>query len=77
MQSSVGGSVKATIDRAIGTIGGAVTGGAAAYLLPHESALSVGVALVIAFVPLTLPSPQYSRKTFYIEYLNRSHFPIP
>src|SRR5271170_2079367 len=54
MQSSVGGSVKATIDRVIGTIGGAVTGGAVAYLLPHESALSVGVALVIAFVPLTL-----------------------
>ena len=54
MQSSVGGSVKATIDRVIGTIGGAVTGGAVAYLLPHESALSVGVALVVAFVPLTL-----------------------
>jgi uncharacterized membrane protein YccC len=36
MQSSVGGSVKATIDRVIGTIGGAVTGGAVAYLLPTK-----------------------------------------
>jgi uncharacterized membrane protein YccC len=28
MQASVGGSIKATIDRVIGTIGGAVAGGA-------------------------------------------------
>ena len=31
MQASVGGSVKATIDRVIGTIGGAVAGGAVGY----------------------------------------------
>jgi uncharacterized membrane protein YccC len=54
VQTSVGGSVRATIDRVIGTIGGAVAGGAVGYLLPHESALSRGVALVIALVPLTL-----------------------
>jgi len=54
VQTSVGGSVKATIDRVIGTIGGGVAGGAAGYLLPHESMLSLGVALVIALVPLTL-----------------------
>ena len=54
MQASVGGSVKSTIDRVIGTIGGAVAGGTVGYLLPHESALSLGVALVIALVPLTL-----------------------
>jgi uncharacterized membrane protein YccC len=54
MQASLGGSVKATIDRLIGTIGGAVAGGAVAYLLPHESAWSLGVALVVALVPLTL-----------------------
>jgi uncharacterized membrane protein YccC len=54
VQTSVGGSVKATIDRVIGTIGGAVAGGAAGYLLPHESVLSLGVALVVALVPLTL-----------------------
>src|SRR3974390_3023502 len=54
MQASVGGSIKATTDRLIGTIGGAVAGVAVAYLLPHESVLSLGVALVIALVPLTL-----------------------
>ena len=54
VQASVGGSIKATTDRLIGTIGGAVAGGAVAYLLPHTSVLSLGVALVIALVPLTL-----------------------
>jgi uncharacterized membrane protein YccC len=54
VQASVGGSVRATIDRVIGTIGGAVAGGAVGCLLPHDSALSRGVALVIALVPLTL-----------------------
>jgi uncharacterized membrane protein YccC len=54
VQVSVGGSVKATIDRVIGTIGGGLAGGAVGYLLPHESVLSRGVALVIALVPLTL-----------------------
>ena len=54
VQASVGGSIKATTDRLIGTIGGAVAGGAVAYLLPHTSVLSLGVALVIALVPLAL-----------------------
>ena len=40
MQASVGGSVKSTIDRVIGTIGGAVAGGTVGYLLPHESVVS-------------------------------------
>jgi uncharacterized membrane protein YccC len=54
MQASVGGSVKATIDRLIGTLGGAVAGGAVAYFVPHEDPVSIGVALVVALVPLTL-----------------------
>ena len=54
MQASVGGSVKATIDRVIGTIGGAVAGGAVGYIVPHQSVCSLGVALVIALAPLTL-----------------------
>ena len=54
MQASVGGSIKATADRLIGTVGGALAGGAVAYLLPHASVLSLGVTLVIALVPLTL-----------------------
>ena len=54
MQASVGGSIKATIDRVIGTIGGAVAGGAVGYIVPHQSVFSLGVALVIALAPLTL-----------------------
>jgi len=53
MQASVGGSVKATLDRLIGTIGGAVAGGAVGYFVPHESVMSLGIALVIALLPLT------------------------
>jgi uncharacterized membrane protein YccC len=54
IQASVGGSVKATIDRVIGTIGGAFAGGVVGYVVPHQSAFSLGVALIIALVPLTL-----------------------
>jgi Fusaric acid resistance protein-like len=54
MQASVGGSVKATIDRVIGTIGGAVAGGAVGFVVPHQNVFSLGMALVIALVPLTL-----------------------
>ena len=53
-QASVGGSIKATIDRLIGTVGGAVAGAATAYAIPHNSAFTLGVALVMALVPLTL-----------------------
>jgi len=42
MQASVGGSVEATIDRLIGTVGGAVAGVAVAYLVPHQSLLTLG-----------------------------------
>jgi len=38
MQASVGGSVKATIDRVIGTIGGAFAGGVVGYVVPHQGA---------------------------------------
>ena len=55
MQASVGGSVKATIDRVIGTIGGAVAGGAVGYVVPHQSVLSLGVALAIARTSAGLP----------------------
>jgi uncharacterized membrane protein YccC len=54
MQASVGGSVKATLDRVIGTLGGAVAGGAVAYFTPHGDSVSVGIAVIIALVPLTL-----------------------
>ena len=54
IQASVGGSVKATIDRVIGTIGGAVIGGAVGFVVPHQNVFSLGVALVVAIVPMTL-----------------------
>src|SRR3984957_8787552 len=54
IQASVGGSVKATIERVIVTIGGAVIGGAVGFVVPHQNVFSLGVALVVAIVPMTL-----------------------
>jgi uncharacterized membrane protein YccC len=54
IQASVGGSAKATIDRVIGTIGGAVAGGAVGFVVPHQNIFFLGVALVLAIVPMTL-----------------------
>ena len=54
MQASVGGSVKATLDRLIGTVGGAVAGGVVAFFMPHDDPVSLGVGLVVALAPLTL-----------------------
>jgi uncharacterized membrane protein YccC len=54
VQASLGGSVRAAIDRLIGTIGGGVAGGLAGYFLPHQDVFSLGVALIVALVPLTL-----------------------
>jgi uncharacterized membrane protein YccC len=51
-QASIGGSLKAMIDRLTGTIGGAVWGVAVTLALPHQSMLSTGLALAIALVPL-------------------------
>ena len=52
MQASVGGSLKATFDRFVGTIGGAAWGVAVAVAVPHSGPASTGVALGIALVPL-------------------------
>jgi uncharacterized membrane protein YccC len=52
MQASIGGSLKAMIDRFIGTIGGAGWGVAVTLALPHQSVLSTGLALAVALVPL-------------------------
>jgi uncharacterized membrane protein YccC len=54
IQASVGGSVKATIDRVIGTIGGAVVGGAVGFVVPHHNVFSLGLAFVVAIVPMSL-----------------------
>lgn len=52
MQASVGGSVKATLDRMIGTLGGAIYGGAIAVLAAHHGAIATGIGLAAALLPL-------------------------
>ena len=52
MQASIGGSLKAMIDRFVGTIGGAVWGVAVTLAVPHEGAWETGLALAAALAPL-------------------------
>jgi uncharacterized membrane protein YccC len=54
MQSSVGGSVKATLDRLLGTLGGAVWGVVVASAIPHTGTISLGLALAASLAPLAL-----------------------
>jgi uncharacterized membrane protein YccC len=51
-QMSVGRSLKATRDYMLGTIGGAIYGGAIAVLIPHSGEFSLLALLVLAIVPL-------------------------
>jgi uncharacterized membrane protein YccC len=53
-QMSVGRSLKATSDYLMGTIGGAVYGGAVAILLPHRTETALLLVLVVAIAPLAL-----------------------
>ena len=53
-QTSVGGSLKAALDRFIGSICGAVYGAAVAIAIPHGGPLLLGFALVIAIAPLAV-----------------------
>ena len=52
-QSNVGGSLKAAVDRFIGSVFGAVYGSAVAFLIPHQHGLSQAAALVVAVAPLS------------------------
>jgi uncharacterized membrane protein YccC len=52
MQASIGGSLKATLDRLIGTLGGAIYGGAVALFTVHEGPAAIGVGIVVALLPL-------------------------
>ena len=54
MQASVGGSLKAALERFSGTLAGAIYGGVIAALIPHGSPLSLGLAIVLALFPLAL-----------------------
>lgn len=53
-QASVGGSLKAAIERFLGTLAGAVYGGLIAAIVPHHSSLGVGFAMVAGLFPLAL-----------------------
>ena len=53
-QMSVGRSLKATADYLMGTLGGAVYGGAVAVAIPHTSELALLAVLILAVAPLAL-----------------------
>src|SRR3954453_18729895 len=53
-QASVGGSLKAAVERFMGTLAGAAYGGVAAALVPHCSPAGMGLAMVLALFPLAL-----------------------
>ncbi len=52
-QSSVGGSLKAALDRFLGSVIGACYGGAVAFAIPHHGGVSTVAALFVAVAPLT------------------------
>src|ERR1700738_1645699 len=53
-QNSVGGSLKAAIDRLIGSGCGALVGTLSAVLLPAHTPVALGLVLVAAMTPLVL-----------------------
>jgi uncharacterized membrane protein YccC len=52
MQASVGGSLKATIDRLAGTVAGALWGAALGAAIPHPGTLATAGLLAAALLPL-------------------------
>ncbi len=53
-QMSVGRSLKATLDYLVGTVSGAIYGGAIGILIPHDSELALLGVLALAVAPLAL-----------------------
>ena len=53
-QMSVGRSLKATFDYLVGTLGGAIYGGAVGVLVPHSNEVALLAVLAMAVAPLTL-----------------------
>ena len=51
-QMSVGRSLKATFDYLVGTLGGAIYGGAIGVLVPHSNEIALLAALALAVAPL-------------------------
>ncbi len=58
-QASLGGSLKAAVDRLIGTFAGAIFGAIVVTFLPHGDALALGIALAVALAPLAVLSALY------------------
>jgi uncharacterized membrane protein YccC len=54
MQGSVGGSLKASVDRMIGTFAGAIWGVAVTLAIPHHDIATMTLALALALGPLAL-----------------------
>jgi uncharacterized membrane protein YccC len=53
-QTSLGGSLKAAVEYAVGTLGGAVYAGAVGALIPHNTELTLLLVLALAVAPLAL-----------------------
>ena len=54
MQASLGGSIKASVDRIIGTLAGALWGVIVALTVPHGGSWLLATALTLALAPLAL-----------------------
>ncbi len=54
MQASVGGSLKAAIERFMGTLAGAFYGGAVTAFVAHETPFGIAVAMILGLFPLAL-----------------------
>lgn len=54
MQGSVGGSLKAGVNRLIGTVGGAIWGSFVSIAIPHDTTAALAAALVAAIAPLAV-----------------------
>lgn len=52
VQTSVGGSLKAALDRLWGTLAGAFYGALVAIAIPHASDIGLGLAIALAILPL-------------------------
>jgi uncharacterized membrane protein YccC len=53
-QTSIGGSLRATIEYMVGTLGGAIYAAALGVLVPHTTAASQALVLALAVAPLAL-----------------------
>ena len=52
VQTSIGGSLKAALDRLWGTLAGAAVGALVAITLPHSTPVQIGLVIIVAVIPL-------------------------